>query len=378
LGTSGSELTDQLHHVLPSPHAIEIPEKLLGHLLDHSSSTIRIPVFALFVSSPSTTHPFSNNVLELLKTSVLHFHADADAKVRNDVLSTTKRLFDRLRGSLQYLTRESERPSKTLKTDLLINSITEEELRENNDVRAIMKQKRKESIQCHSAFLFWYISFIRQELGPTVQYQRHITALKALLILLQSGLDGHVSEQYLSHSSQGDSRWPISASVLDVHMTRLLLDLLLDPFDDVRSGAASVLEMCPTDSKYLLYSSKVYGEFGSNLASNQLRASKNLSNTTPSLDFIKFITRAEEKLLVTGRADHADGVARAYEISFDMESRKQKLLAQGPDVSPGSPLAIGIPESILATLEHALSIASTDLSLAVRTRPVHGHLSGLR
>jgi hypothetical protein len=374
-----------LDHNIAQTNAVILPDHLIGDLLARSSATIRLAALSLLVASPLTTRPFTPGVLSRLEQNLAFFHADTDAKFRTNVLSASKRLVDRLRGAVSSLSREIERYKKAI--------VHRSTLSESGPLVFCKLGKQdcavetaKPSInllQRHVEFLEWYINFVITELQPTVPYQRHVTALKTLSILLQSGLDGEVPAVKLSKLAQGEIKWPFYVKVMDTRARRVLLDLLADPFDDVRSNAASILKMAAPDSVYLLHTGadiKSPSE-GSRVGSQQkvdtaLAATRNAT----LLDVFDFLTRLERTMYLSGRADHADGVARTYEIIVDMSTRSQKSSTQLRSMAKtqhGNP-QLAIASQLVLFLEEALAVARKDLALAVSSNPVHGHLAGIR
>ena len=71
----------------------------------------------------------------------------------------------------------------------------------------------------------------------TASYQHHISAVKILLIMARSGLDNTVPRVYHSKAATvGEALWPFQLSLMTPGLRHLVLDLLLDPFDDVRQS----------------------------------------------------------------------------------------------------------------------------------------------
>ncbi|KAI9782363.1 MAG: hypothetical protein M1839_005236 [Geoglossum umbratile] len=365
-------------------NAVVLPDHLMGRLLARASETIRLAALSLLVASPLTTRPFTSGVLSLLEQNMTFSHADTDAKFRTNVLSTAKRLVDRLRGSASFLSREQERYKKTIAYQSISNKggpVPEQSRKRGEAVEAA---KRSTSLlQRHTEFINWYINFLVTELQPTASYQRHITALKALGILLQSGLDGDIPATKLSKLAQGEIKWPFHIKVLGARACRALLDLLADPFDDVRSGTAGILKLAALDSVSLLH---VGADIGFSPKESQIGSrqkadiAQDAARNTTHLDVFDFLSRLEHTVHLSGRADHADGVARTYEIIFDMSCRSQLAVRQLGSLveSQHRSPQLSIVSHLISVLEESLVVARKDLALAVSGNPVHGHLAGIR
>ncbi|KZF21661.1 hypothetical protein L228DRAFT_283801 [Xylona heveae TC161] len=323
------------------PDALVVPGHVLGQLLDHASPTIRIAALSLLVMSLATTKPFTNETLAVLRRNLMNLHGDTDARFRNEVLSTIKRLFDRARGGAANLKREIDRLSKQ-------QAKKWEEGRETSVARA------KALFESHIEFMCWYINCLKFELRSTASYQRHSTALKALLLVVRSGLDSTISKQNLAKLAQGDIKWVFNVEIFDPLLIRALLDLLVDPFEDVRDAAAKLLKLTPL-----------------------LSLDRPASSSTPeslNFDLWTHLQRNENIFQRTGRADHADGIARTNEVIFEVSRLSSP---QGSTASKFSPEVEQV-ERILAKLEESIAVAKTNVLNAVSESPVHGQLASLR
>ncbi|KAB2578407.1 Uncharacterized protein DBV05_g3058 [Lasiodiplodia theobromae] len=328
-----------------------IPDRLLGRLLAHERAETRLAAFALLTTSAAVTRPLTLGTFAALKRNLSYLHADTDANFRGEVMSLTLSLFERLRGSTGVMSRNLAKEPKT--------------------------QDQSSTFQlyhAHVEFIHWYLRFISSELHPTAAYQRHISALKALIIVMKSGLDPSVPRQALSRTAQGEIRFPFQMNVLTPLLVRELFDLIMDPFDDVRHAATFLLKL------------------GTNTTSEPPKKLPKGPKIVPVLigkpvdstalvehGFASFLDRAEKTMLRSGRADHADGVARAYDLLF--ERRAETLSPESPanNVLAGwMKSRQGIVEHLISLLDETIAAASSNLSVAVNAYPMHGTLSALR
>jgi hypothetical protein len=289
--------------VVLESNRILIPIQFITNLTLSSSRSARLAGLSLFVVSNSPTKPLQPAVFEQLKNTLPHLHADTDAFSRSELFSLTQRLFDRMRCATAVVARTTS-------------------------------TEAHESMEQHKAFISWYSHFITWELRPTSSYQRHISALRCLSILLRSGVDGSISKAHLSKLASGASAWPFEMSIVDSGMHRLLLDLLMNSFEEVRQTSASILELC-------------------------------ISAANSSRNFLYVAReRAIARMLSSGRADHADGVAYMHGLTY--------VDAATPEDQ----------QAVLATMldktEFMLSVADGDLARAVDKFPLHGLLTSLR
>ncbi|RMY67901.1 hypothetical protein D0863_07485 [Hortaea werneckii] len=278
-----------------------LPIKWIGSLLVQNSRSARLTGLSLLTTSPTPTKPFTPEILRLIRRSLSHLFADTDANFRGEVSGILQRLIDRMRAVSAALARQCQKDSSA-----------------------------QIGLRTHEEFLRWLVSFTTWELRPTASYQRHVSALKCLSIISRSGVDRSVPLSHLSKSAVGDTRWTFNIQIMDMRVQRLLLELCCDPFDDVRQMAANVLGMYTTT-----FDTEDW---------NRIR---------------RALSQAEEAMLVTGRADRADGVAHLYTL----------LCSEG-----GS----DVLSKLVDELERMLSIAKSDLAQAVDRYPVHGLLTSIR
>ncbi|KAF7567911.1 DUF2428 multi-domain protein [Pyrenophora tritici-repentis] len=346
---TGKELTivkDRDHRagrdIEVSDGALYLPDDIAGTWMSNPEPEVRLAGMFLSVYSTSVTRAISGGVLQALKRNLVHLHTDTDANFRREVHGYTQKLFDRLRASTATLAKSKTKTSAPGQVRLPFP-------RMGSSSKPTVIGRSQEDPLCESlAFLVWYIRFLEWELRPTASYQSRITALRSLTIVLRSGVDAGVPFASLSKSAQGQLNWAHGMQIGRPKLVRSLLDLISDPFDDIRDEAVSVLQLClvalPKDDR------------GS------------VMSTIP-----RFVSRAEHTMLQTGRADQADGVARAYGMIFNLASNDAVEVANGPFSSK-----LGLFEHLKKQLKDTLAVAHSDLSQAVDGRPVHGTFAALR
>lgn len=220
----------------------------------------------------------------------------------------------------------------------------------------------------HEVFFAWYFEFLVHELGPTASYQRHVVALKVLEFLFSSLLT--LREPWGGRNFYGHKRSdsPLMFDI-DAELVTSLLDLIIDPFDDVRESAATVLSNIlqttsmnrglPVDNK----TSNGHPLFFAGPKSGRMTVPLALGNPI----WTDTLYRIEAKMQSTGRADHADGFGRLYDLFHgpDVKFNESSPFANNPQATLGE---------IASDLEHAVALAGTDIHLAVRTATLHGYL----
>ncbi|KAF1936795.1 hypothetical protein EJ02DRAFT_438294 [Clathrospora elynae] len=322
--------------------AIYLPDDIPGTWMSDPEPEVRLAGMFLSVYSTSVTRAINGGVLQALKRNLVHLHTDTDADFRRGIHEYTQKLFDRLRSSTATLAKVKSIHGTSIQTRLAFPKA-------NSTLEAyLVTPSKQDPLHESLAFVVWYVGFLEEELRPTASYQSRITALRSLIIVLRSGVDPGVPFTYLSKSAQGQLNWAHGLQLGSTSLIRALLDLILDPFDDVRDSAVSVLQLC------LIALPKPQKE--------------------AALAMIpRFIARAEAAMLRTGRADQADGVARAYGMVFSL---------LGEDPAPLSDTCfsskLGMFEHLRTQLQETLSLAHRDLSEAVNGRPVHGTFAAIR
>lgn len=310
-----------------------IPDVLLGNLLLRTSDAVRVAGLAMLTTSTTTTQPLSFGAMSALQRGLPFLHADADAGLRSELFSFIRHLMERIKAATATLSKPPSKTKKNKAKEILDSSST------SIDV--------SELITAHKSFIEWYVSFLKAELRPTASYQRHISALRCISIIVRSGVDARVSGSLHAKSSSAAVAWPFTLDVIDHQMTGLLIDLLLNAFDDVRSAAAEIMSLV-------------------DLGSHQ----KIVAGQTPMA--VQILAQAEKRLVLSGRADHADGVAHLYSILFsqcsDLTSDRGQWWAS----------KCGILEHLLHTVEQTIEIANADISKAVSNHPLHGLFISLR
>ncbi len=315
--------------------------------------------------------------MNILRSNISILYSDTDAKFRNETLSSSKHMIERLRGATALLVREIDNLSfqppsqseKKLPSDHL------------EKTQALLKHAQ-ELLENHRSFLEWYIDFLLGELIPTAPYQRHITALKATEMLLRSGLLVRDLNGAKAGLSTNTARWPYALEFFVPRTMRLLINLLMNPFEDVRSGAASILQLAmpknfsaPQPGLSQLYQGPRLLLEEVQKKPHQVKTNELFFETHPPIPWDAdggpplqllndFLTQANTALARTGRADYADGVAHCYKLLY--------ILQESADVK------MQLLNQLVDDLEAKIAVAKFDLGEAVLSAPIHGTFAALR
>lgn len=259
-------------------------------------------------------------------------HADPDAKFRNEILAHSKNMVKRIQGAISVLRKDIGRLNvKAAKVGTNETPVNTHISQGAKQIANAGETWLRDSLGAHEDFFRWYLEFLRQELVPTASYQRHITALRSLGNVLKLGRE---SLNSVEQSICQDPQW-----------IRIFLDLVMDPFDDVRETATNLLMLFSTEAV------RTRTDYGS-------------AEITPLGILGEFCTRAADLASRTSRADHSDGAAR----SLGLLCAWQKTLDE----------RISLLSRTLDGLEKKIVMAERDLGSAVMSVPVHGAFASIR
>ena len=303
-------------------NGIVLNEHVLDDVLGQASADVRSLALSLLVSSQSTTKPYSSTAFVLLRKYLPAYHAESDAKFRYELLAHTRDMAVRLKSAILLMQKWLQLQAPTAAAD---------------EVAAVTL-----SLGAHESFLAWYLVFLRDELAPTASYQRHFTALKATSWLLRqrrdvSGGAADALDLDLARRLFQDYAW-----------IRCVLDLTMDPFDDVRETATALLVLAPNEA----------------VAAPIFPPPTPWATSTLWDVLAEFSMRADARASQTARQDHADGAARC-----------QGLLCSW---AAALPTQLTILASVLDVLEYKISRAENDLGTAAVRFPVHGEFASIR
>ncbi|KAK1971837.1 hypothetical protein LY78DRAFT_688694 [Colletotrichum sublineola] len=321
--------------------SVVLEESVLERVLSHPSHELRSLALSLIIASPSTTRPYSPVALRLLQAHLPTYFSESDAKFRMEVLSKLKDMFKRNRGAIFILTKSLARLKAFDGAAAAANGAPKpapkapKQPNHRTNILFWPEDKLRESLKQHVEFLAWYIGFLRSELIPTASFQRHFTSLRAIAFILKLEAD-------LAKTWETEDDEALFFNLFEDKWTRTLLDLIMDPFDDVRENSTSVLKSLFADKRFKC-----------------LVGTQGVSHTLE-----EFLLRAEDIARRTARADHADGVARTNELLFRFYHGRD---AQIEHIS-----------KLVDLLESKLTLAEGDLGNAVLEAPVHGYFASLR
>jgi hypothetical protein len=262
-------------------------------------------------------------------------HAESDSFSRGEIISLLRKLIVRLKGGILGDQDGS----------------SQEELSTNKN----QQTKSVRSVSETHAHLRAYIDLLKADMRPTASYPRHIMALKTMNLFLQSGLDSRVNLTKRAKMEEDKVRWKFNIEIFEPGLLRLLVDLLLDPFEEVRATSLTILNLAPPDML-----------LGDTLQSADRSSARPLRLTNA-------LTKAEQLASNTSRADHADTVARLYHIIFCAAAETH---SEGD--SQWWETKQGVVDLLLKKLEGKVSNPGGLFTTSMRDAPLHGYVSALR
>ncbi|KAL2834612.1 putative death-receptor fusion protein-domain-containing protein [Aspergillus pseudoustus] len=309
-------------------NVLVLKSEFIGQFLFHHDFNIKLAALSLLIMAPSTTKPLSSDAIRAIIKSLPSLHAESDPGSRGEILSLVRGLIIRLKGGV-LANKENPVQYKTANKKLV--PIFE---RDDEETQACMKD---------------YMAFLMADLRPTASYHRHSMALKTILLLLESCLDERYSGSVSNKPEHREIKWKFHLEIFGPRLERLLVDLLLDPFDEVRSTALHLLKLFPKPV--------LFGGAG---------------RVTEKPGLLVALDKAGQLASNTSRADHADTVARLYSVIFYTADSRE------PSETSWWDTKLGVVETILKKLEDKLSSPEGLFNSALRDAPLHGYLCAIR
>ena len=317
-------------------------------VLTRCSNEARVAGLSLITSSQQRTRPLSSQAIKCLKRHLPQLFVDHDAGFRSEVLGLIQNLLDRLRSVIA---------SKSNRQALEAGS----------------SSRRDRIFEDHTGFLLWFHKFLVKSLHPSAPYQKQITSLRAMLMLLKSGIDGRTKQ---SPRVSSNLQWPICLSIFTPTLRFNLQQLLLNAYDDVRQFAWTLLQIADAHGTSLTFDDAVTR---SDHTEPHTQKHKSLLANSPSgASLERLVEGSKRMMLESGRADHSDGAARAFALLIAKTRGVESENSDPSADSHGFYAACRLCHDVVELLEESLRVAENDLPLAVVKYPIHGHFMSLR
>lgn len=299
-------------------------------LLTHSSAGVRIRAYEMLATSNEMTKPIRSSTLQLLSKHLVYLQGDSDPGVRGDIIGITNAMLHRLRRGSAFHVRTLAKPHLT----------------------AQQYTEHEEQLKEHEIFLDWFIGLVERELNPNCSFPRHISALRALQVLVGSGLDPSAAVNVTQKTSRDLALWPFKRSLHHRSMKWALYHLLLDPFEEVRTTTNRILKSLLIDAE-IVVDTNSFGSLELSPAGGQI-------GSHPEEWIARLVRESNRLAALTVRADHADGLGRLLELHYLFPARRSDVV-----------------RDVLERLERALGLSDQKISLPAKDFSLHGYLMGL-
>ncbi|KAK6354794.1 hypothetical protein TWF696_003927 [Orbilia brochopaga] len=304
------------------------------------SKTIRLMIVS---SSTSSALPFTH--IAILRAHLDDLFAEQDPQIRNEIYSALRTMFERIVASSYALNKRiqsSEARSQALNLD------------DSKDVEDLREQLRQQK-----SFMCWFLNeLLPAQLQPNSSYQRVILALRVYSFWLpqierdvvKSKSTGNLAADVkLSRKKQADKEHinlPFDPEIQYSSLLRLLVERLMDPYDDIRSLAAGLI-------KELHQSSEV--------------------------PWPQIIQQAQKMIEDSGRPGQEDGFSRILEVLHDLSLKDPTIAREvwlSYDVNPkAEPYDYSIVNLIFTLLDEQSHARSKTQNLSRLDNSLLGALS---
>ncbi|EPS44320.1 hypothetical protein H072_1688 [Dactylellina haptotyla CBS 200.50] len=262
-------------------------------LLGNPHGLIRSQALRLMLISSSTAAPLSSTYIEILRGNLDYFFAESEPQVRNEIYSAFRVLLERLVASSYALNKRLhslEGRPKGLDADAAAEN-------EHQSIKLQLSEQK--------SFIIWFLrSLLPSQLHPNASYQRVILALKVYSFWLPQ-LDRDTSSPRGGSDLTSDVRKSKKKQVDREHIVlpfdpeidysillRLLVERIIDPYDDIRALAAGLIKELPQST---------------------------------ALPWPHILQRAQKLIEHSGRPGQSNGLSRILEVLHDLSSKDSNV-----------------------------------------------------
>ncbi|KAF1812658.1 hypothetical protein P152DRAFT_482135 [Eremomyces bilateralis CBS 781.70] len=313
---------------------VRVPDKAFGALLPDSRPTVRVAALSILIVSSTVTRPLTKGSLLQLRRNWDHLADDPSPGFRGEFLALAQKLIDRVRAAAASMAKA---------------------LRRDADISLLNRYKN------HVRFVRSIIGYVETCISPDATYPRRITGLKLFHMLAKAGM---YFPEYSSIRVHPELKWPCRNNIRYTLLLSGLRQLVQDPFADVRADSIFSLQIL------------------SDVLSREPRKGG------PVFQLDHLVLTAEKIALASGRADHADGVARLYGLALQRCSAHEPMNYSAVEqiLNAGDTLnspdwwksRFGIVDRLWNRLKDAIAILERSIHEAVEASPVHVTLASLQ
>lgn len=308
----------------------------------HSDSQVRMDVLGLLCESRKATAEVTPTELDMLRLFIpLNMNSTAP-EFRQQMCAHLSKILTRLRGNLYSQYRNYK--SLVLYAEKTEGSKKEVALTEAQDILIVIDQAKE--------FLFWLCEHTAESLYPGASYQRVATALRILSITVK--IFGVTELPPIEGFTDQQPDFPFKMPIANPRLSKLLIDVFLNPYDFNRVQAFDILCQFPSPLPGIESKSDV-----------QDLLWWGLNN------------------VVSTRAGESDSGAMVFRLIFT-----KYVVGLGFDLSPEQNVtvsttcegdaAVVFTERLLDLLEKQVNVAKSNILLAAQQHPMHGTLLALQ
>ncbi|KAI9726601.1 MAG: hypothetical protein M1828_000968 [Chrysothrix sp. TS-e1954] len=359
-GSSGMNLT--FHE-----NIVHLPLGFFDWTLEDASPSVRISGLSLAISSSSSTKPFTDRHFQAFRTHLPYMLGDPDSYARGELYSSLKTLLHRVQAASLSLARQLQTNRRALSSSQDLDDV-------------IHFGDLSNALNAHRDFVVWLHVLASTHMHPCASYQNRLSALVILRMQYKSGLDPRARDEHVTSPARQDLSWPFDLTLVTDLQIRLLCDLLMDPFDDIRGLAMSILSFSSHPDRVRQKQTFLEASKSQNKSSVDLDlefAAQHCPGDTVTVEILT-LRRAESRMLRSGRVACADGFARAR--SFLIRSMLQ-VPANANSVDYASLVGrehLELHSPLFDSLEACLVVAERDLLAATYDKSLYGYFTALR
>ncbi|CAG8583610.1 17683_t:CDS:10 [Cetraspora pellucida] len=320
----------------------------------HIDSNLRIDVLGLISESQKSITEVTSTELSFLRSFFELNLNSTSPEFRQKMYGHLNKLFSRLQGNLyaqwrdyKSLLKYAENNRSTTKNIKVSQALLEAE-------------QLKHKIDISQNFLNWLIELLVASLYPGASFQRVSCALKIFIILIRIfGLcnESSFTKEYVDKQNESSS-FPFQLPLVTARNVKLILNCLMNSFDENRTLSYEILETFPSPLPGI-----------------------------ESFDDVQEILFWAVQLMTSTRAGESDSGATIFSLIFskyvlklgydlDVELDKSPSVSSfGLEFNDKSTAFIG---KLMVLLEKQIKTASQNLLLASRKYPMHGTLLALQ
>lgn len=206
---------------------------LIERLIQHESSALRVSGMGLIAADQRGSSPVGKHEMAIILSNMDCIFFETDPRFRNKILGFFRNIVSRIRGTSYALHRDLRKSQKWA----LARGDTE-------SAQAVSEKAKSvdEEIFSIKQFFDALCDYFLKSIAPGSPYQCQISALLAVRILLQSGLDTRVPTVYFEKTYVS---YEFEYQVLTENFVNSLIDNVMNNYEDVRILSLEMIQLCP-------------------------------------------------------------------------------------------------------------------------------------